>query len=120
MGRRTLLIKRRGYKRKPYRRKDGIKVRGAVVPATRARIIDRGKPGLTPKSQQFYHPKVKTGWHATDSEKARRGKALRAHHGDVLATGRGLLALANVNHRTNPKVSRIARKDADYFFGRLR
>jgi RecA-family ATPase len=115
---RTLVVKRRGYKRQPYSRKGGIRVRGAVVPGTTARIIDVGKPGLTPESQRFYYPKVKMNWHKGDAVTLRRQRALRAHKGDVLATGRALQSLANVT--TDRQTATQARKDAKYFFGRLR
>lgn len=45
---------------------------------------------------------------------------MRSRHGDSLAAGRALLALANVNKGRNPETYKKARADADYFFRRHR
>lgn len=113
-----LTVKRKSYKRKGYTRKGGVHVKSASVPSSTFKIKDRGKQGRTPKSQQFYHPKVKTGWEADMPMEKRRRLALRGHKGNKLATARGLLALSNVQKRINPEVSRKARSDADYFFSK--
>lgn len=55
-----------------------------------------------------------TGWRKSDPQDKRRRTALRAHKGDILATARSLLALANVTQ--DPETRRKARADADYFF----
>lgn len=112
-----LTVKRKAYKRKPYTRKGGVHVKGTSIPKATFKIKDKGKKGRTPKSQQFYHPKVKTGWESDMPMAKRRRLALKGHKGDELATARGLLALSNVQKRINPEVSRKARADADYFFG---
>lgn len=111
-----LRVRRKSYIRKAYTRKDGTRVKASRVPSSSFRIKDRGKKGRTPKSGQFYHPKVKTGWEAGMPMEERRRKVLGAHKGDALASGRGMIALSNVQHRINPDVAKKARSDADYFF----
>jgi hypothetical protein len=97
--------------RKSYTRKDG-----KVVKETTYYTEDKGKPGKTPESQKFYHPKVEMNWHKTDSVETRRNHALKAHGGDDLATARALKALANVT--TDPETKELAKADAAYFFSR--
>ena len=97
--------------RKSYTRKDGT-----VVKETTYYTEDKGKPGKTPESQKFYHPKVKMNWHKEDSGETRRTHALKAHGGDELATARALQALANVT--TDSQTKKLAKADADYFFSR--
>lgn len=60
------------------------------VPASTFKAADRGNPGRTPKSQQFFHPKVHTGWRKGEAQQTRIGKAVRAHKGNLLATARSL------------------------------
>jgi hypothetical protein len=48
--------------------------------------------------------------------KKRRALVVKAHKGDYLAAARSMLALANIQIRINPAVSREARKDADFLF----
>jgi hypothetical protein len=95
--------------RKRYVRKDGT-----VVNGTTYYTKDKGKPGRTPDSEKFYHPKVKTHWHKDQSAEVRRANALKAHKGNKLATARALQALANVT--TDAKTAKLAKADADYFF----
>jgi hypothetical protein len=110
-----LTIKRKPYHRKAYTRKDGTHVKASSVGSATFKVKDRGKPGRTPRSEQFYHPKVHTGWHKGDSLSSRRAKVLKTHKGDKLSSGRAMQALANVT--TDPATRREARKDAKYFFG---
>jgi hypothetical protein len=114
-----LTIHREAHKRKPYKRKSGVKVKGAEVKGSTFEIKDRGKPGRTPKSERFFHPKVHTGWEAGMPAEKRRRLVKKAHEGDLLASGRSMVALANVQHRINPDVAQKARADADYFFREL-
>jgi hypothetical protein len=97
--------------RKAYTRTDGTRVK-----ATTYKTADKGARGRTPKTDQWYNPKVHTGWRASMPADARRAVAIRAHKGMILATARSLMALANVQSNINPEVSRKARADADYFF----
>jgi hypothetical protein len=97
--------------RKSYTRKDGT-----VVKETTYYTEDKGKPGKTPESQKFYHPKVEMNWHKDESQETRRANALKTHGGDELATARALQALANVT--TDPETKKLAKADADYFFSR--
>ena len=120
----ALTIHRKSYKRKPYDRKpyvrsDGTHVKGAHVPASTVPAVtftapDRGAPGRTPKSDRFYHPKVKTGWSKRLSTEVRRRRVLKAHKGDYLASARGMQALANVT--TDPVTKQLATSDARYFY----
>lgn len=93
--------------RKAYVRKDGTRVKAAV-------IADKGKPGRTPKSKQWYDPKVHTGWKKSDPATTRRRRAIIAHKGNRLAAARALQSLANVN--TDPVTRRLAALDARYIF----
>lgn len=70
------------------------------------------------RKKKWYKSKTHTGWKAEMSAERRRSLALKAHKGNELSTARGLLALSNVQKRTNPKVSQKARADADYFFSK--
>jgi len=97
--------------RKAYIRKDGTAVKAASYS-----IEDKGKPGKTPESEKFFHPKVEMNWHKTDSMENRRANALRAHGGNELATGRALQELANVT--TDIQTAKLAKADADYFFAK--
>ena len=95
--------------RKRYVRKAGIVVKGTTY-----HTKDKGKPGKTPESEKFYHPKVKMNWHKDQSAETRRANALKAHTGNRLATARALQALANVT--TDAKTAKLAKADADHFF----
>jgi len=58
------------------------------------------------------------GWRKKDSAEKRRRTALRARGGDLLATARALMALANVSQDRG--TVRRARADALYFYRRYR
>jgi len=60
------------------------------------------------------------GWRHSDSQTKRRRVALASRGGDLLAAGRALQALSNVNKQRNPGVARKARADAQYFFAKYR
>ena len=109
-----LTIKRKAYRRKGYTRKDGTRVKASSVRGSTFKAKDRGKLGRTPKSKQFYHPKVHMGWKKSQGAAIRRALALRAHKGDKLATARALQALANVT--TDRETKQKARADAQFFF----
>jgi hypothetical protein len=95
--------------RKSYIRKDGTVVKGTTYYTK-----DKGKPGKTPESEKFYHPKVEMHWHKDQSAEVRRANALKAHNGNELATARALQALANVT--TDAETAKLAKADADYLF----
>ena len=97
--------------RKSYVRKDGTVVKGTTYYTK-----DKGKPGKTPESEKFYHPKVEMHWHKDQSVEVRRANALKAHNCNELATARALQALANVT--TDPETGKLAKTDADYFFAK--
>ncbi len=111
-----LLVKRKSYHRKGYTRKDGTRVAPADVPSASFKVRDRGAEGRTPESKRFFRPKVHTGWRADMAASKRRGKVLKAHVGSLLASGRAMIALSNVQKRINPEVSHTAYVDAMYFF----
>ena len=57
-----IVVHRRGYKRRAYTyRRNGklIHVKATRVKPTTYKAKDRGKPGKTPKSRQWFHPKRK-------------------------------------------------------------
>lgn len=104
MARKKLTVHRKGYTNKEGEH---------VAPATYV-IEDRGKPGRTPESDQWYNPKVEMDWHKDSPIEERRQKALKAHKGSLLATARALQALANVT--TDKETQQEAHKDATFFF----
>lgn len=69
---------------------------------------------MVKKVVKFFHPKVHTGWHKSQSITYRRRLALKAHGNDYLATGRALQALANITQ--DSATERKAKQDANYFF----
>ncbi len=95
--------------RKSYTRKDGTKINGTTYYSK-----DKGRPGKTPESDKFFHPKVEMHWHKDLSAGVRRAYALAAHRGNRLSTARALQALANVT--TDAKTGKLAKVDADHFF----
>ena len=113
-----LVVQRKAYKRKAYTRKDGTRVSASKVGSSQFKVKDRGKRGRTPKSQQFYEPKVEMGWHKEQSEGTRRRLALKSHRGNNLSTARALQALANVTVDSSTRAR--ARADSQYFYAQHR
>jgi len=109
-----LTVKREGYPRRAYIRKDGVRVKAAQIGPTTFRIKDEGKAGKTPKEKQWFDPQVETGWKKEQPQSIRRHKVLRAHRGDELASARGMQALANVS--PDRETASKARSDAIFFF----
>ncbi len=95
--------------RKGHTRSDGTRVKGSTF-----LIVDRGAKGRTPPSKRFFDPGVKTGWEKTLPADIRRGRVLRAHKGDLLASARSLQALSNVT--TDKVTKQLAALDARFFF----
>ena len=95
-------------------RKSYVRKNGTVVKSTTYYTEDKGKPGKTPESEKFYHPRVEMHWHKDQSAEVRRANALKAHNGNELATARALQALANVT--TDAETAKLAKTDAHYFF----
>ncbi len=100
----TITVHRRGYVRRD----------GTVVQPTTYQMEDKGKPGKTPASEKFFNPKTRLNWHHDEAPAVRRAAALKAEHGDTLATARALQELANVT--TDAATAHAAKEDADYFF----
>lgn len=98
-------------RRKAYTTRTGTRVK-----ATTFKAKDTGKKGRTPKSQQWYNPKVHTGWDKDQSAAYRRRLVLTAHKGNILASGRAMQALANVT--VDKRTAQLARQDALYFFAK--
>jgi len=96
-------------RRKGYTRKDGTR----VAPTT-FKIKDRGEPGRTPEAEQWFEPKVHSGWKKGQPQSVRRAKVLKAHKGDELASAWSMQALANVS--TDRDTAKKASEDADYFY----
>jgi len=99
--------------RKSYVRKDGTRVKAATYFTK-----DKGEPGKTPESEKWFEHKVDMNWGKDMAAETRRANALKAHTGDLLATGRALQALANVT--TDAETATAAKADADYFFAKNR
>jgi len=82
----TIIVRKKGYTRKGYRRKaysyyrNGKKinvsstyVKPSRVKPTTYRMVDKGKPGKTPKAQRWFYPKARLdGWKKTLSAQERR------------------------------------------------
>ena len=78
---------------------------------------DKGKPGKTPKDEQWYEPsEVESGWKKDMPEGERRRLVLKAHKGDELSSARSMQAKANVT--TDRETKQKAKADAQYFFRR--
>jgi len=75
--------------------------------------VRRKRKSRTPKGKRWFAPKVKMNWGKGMPIHVRRENALDAHGGDLLATGRALIALSNVTVDTETK--REARRDGLYF-----
>lgn len=104
-----LIIRRKGYRRSSYRRKDRTTVKGAYVPPATFKIKDRGAPGRTPKKKRWFRPRGKLdGWKA-DAPPAARRRALKrsVRRSGWTTTQRRLLALHNV---TTDRETRMAAK----------
>lgn len=69
---------------------------------------------MSRKVVKFFAPKVETGWHKNQKPAYRRRLVLKAHRGDLLASGRAMQSLANVSQ--DSATARKAKQDADYFF----
>ena len=67
---------------------------------------------------KFFKPRVHTGWRKNLPAKTRRAKVLKAHKGDVLASGRSLQALANTTQ--DKRTAELSGLDARYFFRKLK
>lgn len=122
MGR--IRVKRKGYWRKAYTRKDGVKVKRSWVPATTFMVKDVGAPGRTPKAKRWAKFETETGWKKTQKPATRRRKVLAATdkrmslHDRYVSAGRMMNQLSNVT--TDRPTERKARADANYFFRRAR
>lgn len=117
---RKLRIKKKGYWRKAYTRKDGVKVKRTWVPRTTYMARDMGAPGRTPKARQWAKFEKVTGWKKTQKPTTRRRKVLAAtdkrtsRHDRYVEAGRMMNQLANVT--TDKPTETKARADANYFF----
>ena len=113
-----IVVHRRGYKRRAYTyRRNGklIHVKATRVKPTTYKAKDRGKPGKTPKSRQWFHPKrkLKVGnreWKASHKAAYRRRvlSALVKKRGYATVV-RELNALRNVT--TDAKTKQAATAD---------
>lgn len=107
-----------------WRKKRKIKGREVFVTRNGRRfpVPDKGKPGRTPPKDRFFKTKDEIeDYKITDSERRRRraiDKKIRRMGGfnreNSLEVFQKLHGLSNVTKRSNPVVSRTARKDADY------
>lgn len=79
---------------------------------------DRGKPGKTPESEQWFEPSKETGWKKDMAANKRRRLVLKSHKGDLLASARAMQALANVT--TDRETEDKAKTDANYFYAKYR
>lgn len=99
--------------RKAYTRKDGTRVK-----ATTFKIKDRGAKGRTPKAERWFEPGVETGWSKDLKQSTRISRVVRAHKGDLLASARSMMALANVT--TDSETRRKSKSDANILFKRYK
>jgi len=113
-----IIVERKGYHRKGfYIHRDGkrIYIPPSYVKPTRYMMVDRGKPGKTPSSKRWFHPKrkLKTGkleWRASHKADYRHRvlSALVKKRGYATVI-RELNALRNVT--TDAKTRRAAEAD---------
>lgn len=68
------------------------------------------------KKKQWFNniDRSETGWKKDMPTDQRRKVALKAHKGDLLATARSLMALANVTR--DDRTAKLAKSDALYFY----
>jgi len=77
MGKRKLRVHRKGYYRRPYIRKGGIKVKGTYVPPATYTIEDRGAPGRGKKIiTDLKEGRLKKYGYSIDKPAEERRKAL--------------------------------------------
>lgn len=109
-------IEREGYVRKSYRRADGTKVKGSKV--SPSCVENRGAPGKGSKLIPIKDDDMlgKYGYRLKSLTEEERHEALRkAIKGEgYRAVIARLVALANVQHRTEPTYSRRAKADQEY------
>ena len=103
------------YTREAFTDRFGHKHKASKVTrkAYRRKTKRRKSKRAAPKNQQWFKPKVKSGWEKDAPLKERRSKTLKAHKGDLLSAARGKQALANVT--TDTETQREAEKDAKFF-----
>jgi hypothetical protein len=99
---RKIKVHRKAYKR-----------HGKLIHSADYLTSDKGKPGKTPKSERFYHPVIKTGWHKDMDAESRRRLVWNAYDGNCLKAERSLIELSNVS--TDRETRRLAKIDAHYF-----
>lgn len=66
---------------------------------------------------KWFKPGKPLNWHYRDSSRVRRQNVIKSRPND-LSRARALQSLANVTKKSNPKVSKVAQNDANYFFKR--
>ena len=115
---RKIVVKRKGYHRKGFyihRNGKRIYIPPTHVKPTTYKTKDRGKPGRTPKSKQWFYPKRKLKykgkeWHADNKASTRRKVLAGLMKSRGYATVvRELNALRNVT--TDRKTKRAASSD---------
>lgn len=122
----TILVKRRGYTRTGYIRKDGCKVSSSRVPGSTFCITDRGKPGkgkpVIPvislrESKKMGRPKGFLRFHGYKAKNSstQRHKALDKAVKDygAAAVWRKLHALTTL-HKNKPQMANLFRSDREY------
>jgi hypothetical protein len=109
----TITVKKRGYRRKAYRRKDGTEVKAATVKPTTFKIKDRGKPGRGPKLI-----KIKghlDGYHVDLSAEERHAvlrKAVKKY--GIARVWRRLHAMVIMRKREQPAARAVFERDRDW------
>jgi len=80
---------------------------------------DKGASGRTPKSKRWHKPsEIHSGWSKHDPADVRRKNTLNAHGGNLLASARAKMSLANVT--ADPITKRLAGADAKWFYDQYR
>ena len=115
---RTLTVHRRGYYRREYIRKDGVKVSACYVPPATFKIKDRGAPGRGKKVIPIKGKMVtKSGkeYHTSLPAKQRHAilRQLVKEHG-VSKVWHRLHAMVIMRKRTGGKAAEIFRRDRDW------
>ena len=119
-----LRIDRKGHARKSFmKRQNGkiVGIRGTQVKPTVYLARDRGKKGRTPKSKQWFNNKEKQvvieGYHVDESTAKREAAIRKADAKSNISSANvyhKLLGVSNLQQKTNPKASKIMKRDAEW------
>lgn len=121
MARKKLRVTRKAHRRKPYRKRTGVRVKGSTVKKATYFTKDKGAPGRTPVARRWFVAEkgALKGWKAEMPATKRRTILNRMVRTDSYATTiRRLNALKNVS--TSRKADASASADMAYLRNKYR